>query len=253
MEGRRYEVAGSVVWTRTDLEALPDKATVVRVTSMLIDSGKGLELCVSGVDESLPPQCAGPVVDGLDPTGWTETIDDVTWGTHTVIVAWPPVDKHLTLITDQQSLLLERIGDEAPDGLPADCEEIDNFVHRDAISFFANDNPDRTARGRSVNNDAVVVLAVVEEHLEDVREELTTAEAEPCLEPVEYSTTQLSSAQDRLAEEGLYNPEGPVLGSGSGNALNRLAINVAVATSARRDVGRRTVQSYGKSAGLQSV
>lgn len=229
MEGRRFEIDGSVVWTRTNLEVLPEKATVVRFTSTLIDSGRGLELCIGGVLTSLPPQCGGPVVDDLDPTGWTQADDGVTWGTRTVTVAWPPVDGHLTLITDQPALQLGPIGDDQPDQLPADCAQIANFVHRGTVGFYASDNPDWTAGGRSVDNGAVVVLMVVEEHLEDVRAELTTADAKPCLEPVKYSTTELSTAQDRLTEEGLYSPEGPVLSSGSGNALNRLTIDVAVA------------------------
>ena len=196
---------------------------------MLIDSGDGLELCFGGVNESLPPQCAGPVVDGLDPEGWTQTQADVTWGTRTVTVAWPPVDGHLTLISDEPELQLNRIGDEAPTGLPDQCQGIDNFVHRDTVSFFANDNPDRTAGARVVNNGRDAVMAVVEEHLEEVRAELATAEAEPCLEAVTYSTTQLRTAQDQLRSSGLYSPDGPVLGSGSGNSLNRLFIGVAVA------------------------
>ena len=218
-----------MVWTRTNLDGVPERATVVRFTSTLIDSGRGLELCLGDILASLPPQCSGPVVDGLDSTGWTQTADGVTWGTRTVTVPWPPVDDHLTLITDQPALQLGPIGDDQPDQLPADCAQIANFVHRDTVSFYASDNPDRTAGGRSVDNGAVVVLMVVEEHLEEVRAELTTADAQPCLEPVKYSTTELSSAQDRLREEGLYSPEGPVLSSGSGNALNRLTIEVAVA------------------------
>ena len=194
---------------------------------MLIDSGDGLELCMGGVDESSPPQCAGPVVDGLDPTGWTQSQADVAWGTRTVTVAWPPVDGHLALLSDQPALELDPIGDEAPDDLPDHCRDIDHFVNQDTVSFFANDNPDRTAGARVVNHGAGVVLAVVEDHLEEVRAELATGEAAPCLESVKYSNTQLSAAQDQLRADGLHSPSGPVLGGGY-NSLNRLSIWVAV-------------------------
>ena len=217
------------MWTRTNLDVLPEKATVVRFTSTLIDSGGGLELCTGQVATALPPKCVGPVVDGLDPTGWTQSDDGVTWGFRTVTVTWPPIDGHLTLIEDQLALQLGPIGDDHPNQLPVDCAQIASFVPRDTISSYTSNHPDRTAGARSVDNGAVVVLIVVEEHLENVRQELTTADAEPCLEPVKYSTSELSEAQERLAAGDLYRPEGPVLSSASGNALNRLMIEVPVA------------------------
>lgn len=251
---RRFEVDGMVVWTRSAFDRLSERATLVRFTSTLIDSGEGLELCLGGVQDSLPPQCSGPVVEGLDPSGWTETVADVTWGERTVTVEWPAEDGRLTLVNDEPAQSWVSIEDERPTGLPADCEDIANFVDRDTVSFYAADNPDRTAGGRSVNNGAVVVLAVVEEHLEDVRAELTTTDAEPCLESVKYSQVELSAAQDRLRIEGLYLPDGPVLSSGSGNSLNRLTIDVAVAdrqtidmiTEVFDDLGMLYLTGYGE-------
>ncbi len=135
----------------------------------------------------------------------------------------------LTLVSDQPALAVEQSDEPEAPGLPDECEQIDAFVHRDTISFYANDHPDRTAGARSVNNGSVVILGVLEEHLEDVRRELTTPDTEPCLEVVQYSTAELSSAQDLLRSEDLNVPIGPVLTSSSGNAFNRLAILIAVA------------------------
>jgi hypothetical protein len=139
------------------------------------------------------------------------------------------VGGQLTLISDEGALALEPLGDEASEGLPAGCEDITSFVDSDTLGGFAAANPDRTAVVRVTDGGQVGILGVVAEHMDDVRAELSTPTAEPCLEPVEYSTAELSAAQDRLRDEGLYLPEGPVLGSGSGNALNRLTLTVAVA------------------------
>ena len=226
----RFEIDGAVVWTGTTLDQLPERATVVRFTSTLLDAGDGLELCISGVATSLPPQCAGPVVDGLSPDGWTETADGVTWGVRTVTVSWPPVDGHLTLVSDEEPVAAAPLGDERPDGLPDACQSIGTFTPRDVIAAFAADHPDRVAGARSVNDGSVAVLAVVEEHLEEVRAELTTGEAEPCLEPARYSASELEAAQSSLGR--LYGPEGPVLSSGGGIALNRVDVTVPVADRA---------------------
>ena len=97
---RQLDLDGAIVTTRSALDELPEQASVVRFSSTLIDTGSGLELCLGGVAESLPPQCSGPVVVDLDPQGWTETMGGVTWGDRTVVVAWPPVDGELVLIED---------------------------------------------------------------------------------------------------------------------------------------------------------
>ena len=235
-EARRFEIDGAVVWARTASDRLPERATVVRFTEMLIDSGDGLELCLSGVDDSLPPQCGGPVVDGLDPAGWTETLGGVTWGTRSVTVEWPAVDGRLTLLSDEPALPFERLGDERPEGLPADCEAITTPVDQETIGAFAAENPDRVAITRAVNLGTEVVLQVPVEHLEAVRTELSVGGAEPCLEAVEHSRAELTAAQDRLFAAGLYSEEGPVLGSGSGNSLNRLDVTLSVADRATIDM-----------------
>jgi hypothetical protein len=227
--GRRFEFQDTVVLTRTDLDALPEQATIVRFTSTLIDSGNGLELCLGGVAESEPPQCAGPVVDGLDPEGWTKTSTDVTWGTRSVTVAWPPVDGQLTLIGDEASTQLQRIGDEQSQNQPHDCERIVDVVNDDALALYADANPDRTAGVSYEGNNGGAVLFVPSEHLADVRSELATLDSEPCLQAVKYSTTELDAAHARLLSEGLHSPVGPILSSGRDSSLNRITVGLAVA------------------------
>lgn len=95
---QEHDIEGAIVTTRSALDELPERASVVRFSRTLVDDGNGLELCIGGVAESLPPQCTGPVVAGLDPEGWTETQSGVTWGEREVVVEWPPVDGQLQLI-----------------------------------------------------------------------------------------------------------------------------------------------------------
>ena len=97
---QQVEIDGAIVTTRSALDVVPEQASVVRFSSTLIDDGGGFELCLAGVMESLPPQCDGPVVVGLEPQGWTETQSGVTWGDREVVVAWPPDDGELVLIED---------------------------------------------------------------------------------------------------------------------------------------------------------
>lgn len=55
-------------------------------------------LCLGGVEESLPPQCTGPVIHGWD---WasapaSETVSNVTWGEYVVHGTWDGVGFSIT-------------------------------------------------------------------------------------------------------------------------------------------------------------
>ena len=97
---RTFDVGGVEVLVDTDLTALPEQASVVEFSMTVIDAGAGPELCVGGVAESLPPQCSGPVVDGLSLDGWSQEAGGVRWGDRTVAVSWPPVDGQVRLLSD---------------------------------------------------------------------------------------------------------------------------------------------------------
>jgi hypothetical protein len=51
--------------------------------------GEGPQLCLGAVEESLPPQCSGPVVAGWDwdavPEGSYESANNVRWGSYVVV------------------------------------------------------------------------------------------------------------------------------------------------------------------------
>ena len=234
---RTFDVDGLAVEVLTPLDELPQHATVVRFTTTLIDSGRGgLELCISGVSDSLPPQCRGPVVDGLDPTGWTETQSGVTWGDRTVTVAWPPsADGHLTLIADEPALALPSTDDEmvaAMSQLPAECEGIERFADQGAVSAYANAHPDQTGALWVTQQGAVVVLGVVEAHVDEARAALSADGTQPCIVPMRYSTAQLEAVQQRLSDQGLAGVDGIVLWMGQIGASNEMSVGVAVADRA---------------------
>lgn len=234
---RYFEVAGVEVQVMTPLEELPDHATVVRFSGTLIDSGDGLELCMGGVALSLPPQCSGPVVDGLDRAGWTETQNGVTWGGRRVTVAWPPTaDGHFTLVSADAIQQLPSTDDAmiaAMSTLPPPCEGIERFTDRDTVSAYATAHPDQTSALWVTQPGEVVVLGVVEAHLEAVRAALTTGDAQPCLVPMRYSTDELDAAGQRLADSGLSAAVGgSTLSWGQMGATDQLTVEVAVADRA---------------------
>ena len=87
---RVFDVGGVEVVVETEAGRLVDRAARVEFTGMVIDSGSGPEWCLSGVAESLPPSCDGPVVEGLAMDPWADELNGVRWGVRTVTVSWPP-------------------------------------------------------------------------------------------------------------------------------------------------------------------
>lgn len=231
------EVDGVPVITYSALDPLPEQATVVRFTTTVIDSGDGPELCLGGVSDSLPPQCGGPVADGLVMDGWAENQGGVSWGDRTVTVSWPPVDQQLTVLSDEQPQRPTAIDDGTSVGLdlvPEGCDRLTRPVDRNTITAYAEAHPDLTDAPRVTGPDrTIIVLRVVEDHLDEVRAELSAGGEEPCLEPVRYSSTELGAAQQALST--LAGDRGTVISTAGGNILNRVVVTVAVADRATVD------------------
>lgn len=225
-EFREFVVDGVAVQSRSALDQLPSQATEIEFGGTLIDEGAGPMMCLGGVLDSYPPQCAGPVVEGLELGDWAETANDVTFGERTVRVTWPPADGRVTLIADR--------GFEPPTQparptleLPADCEDIDVFVGREQLGSYRQAHPESTAAMYTPDGGRTHVL-MVSGDLEAVRADLTNGDAEPCLDHAEYSRAELEAAQDAITdtmgEAPLY-----VMSAGSGNAYNRVTVDVAAA------------------------
>lgn len=224
-EFRMFDVDGATVTTRLALADLPARATVVEFAGTLIDSGDGPELCLGGVAASLPPQCGGPVVEGLIMGDWAERASGVTWGDRNVTVQWPPVAGRLTLIRDAP---FDPTYPAAPgdDVLPVECEGIERFTPVDTLAAFADANPDRTAVVSVVRGGSVGVLRITGDR-DAIAAELSDGDTVPCLIEVDYSTTQLRALQEDLNE--LFGTDVYLESTGSGNAANRVSVTVSVA------------------------
>ncbi len=155
---RVYDVDGIEVVTPSLVPDLPDRATTVEFHTMVIDSGDGPELCLGGVNDSLPPQCGGPVASGLDMDGWAETSQGVRWGERSVIVSWPPVDGVVEVVS--QTEFTPPFVVYLPGELPAVCAEAELGAGVSAIHEY------RQSLGELdgdvyLANDGTLVLQVV--------------------------------------------------------------------------------------------
>jgi hypothetical protein len=224
---RDFDVDGVRVRVRTPLTELPEQATEIEDSGTLIDEGDGPIMCLGGVQESYPPQCDGPIVDGLVMGDWAETSNGVSFGERTVRVSWPPVDGRITLIG-------EREYDPPPSpefptyDVPEECADLGTPVGVDTLNSYAEAHPDITAIP-FLADDTLGVLQVVREHLDEVRDDLTTADAEPCLVPVEYSSEELRVAQEAIVGAYQELSIGWTTGGGIGN---RVEVGLAVADRA---------------------
>lgn len=213
----------------TDLGQLPERATEVELSGTVIDDGNGPRACIGVVEESYPPGCDGPVVDGLQMGDWAESADGVSFGERTLHVSWPPIDNHVALLS-------ERAFEPPPYptsptlDLPAECADIDVFVDVERLARYANSHPDTTATPYVVDGGRIGVLKITGD-IETIRADLSERTAEPCLEPVQFSTAELQAAQDSIVQLMLVG-ELSIGSSGSGNAYNRVTVDVAVADEA---------------------
>jgi len=225
-EFRRFEVDGAEVWVRSKLVDLPRSASATQITAVLIDSGNGPEVCYSGVEDSYPPQCAGPVVVGLDDGWWTETTGDVQWGERTVTITWPPVDDSVDLVSDQTPIPRSWPDHPTRLDLPRECERIDDFVDYQTLRDWETANPDRNSHVRVVEDATIAVLAV-DGDVEAVRAELDDGDRQACVVPVGYSREELQAGQDDL--RGLFGDDVYLATTGGGYAYDRVTVEVLVA------------------------
>lgn len=153
-----YEVDGIEVVTPTRLDELPERATHVEFTTIVIDSGAGPELCIGGVNDSLPPQCSGPLAADLDMAGWSEELNSVRWGDRVVVVTWPPVDGVVEVLGQSDVVIWE--AEHPPGELPAECANVETAAGAGPINEYARSLGDRNG-GLYIANDGTLVLQVV--------------------------------------------------------------------------------------------
>jgi len=107
-----FDVGGLTVQVITPLDELPQQATTVAVIpSIVIDTGTGPRACLTGARLSLPPQCSGPKLIGLDidTLPGVEARNGTRWiedGGTRFVGRWDGTDITLTLlpeaVTDSQ-------------------------------------------------------------------------------------------------------------------------------------------------------
>ncbi len=254
-----FQVEGVDVDPASSAVERPEVASQVEFSGTLIDSGEGFEFCVGVVLESLPPQCSGFIVQGLESSGWAHVEGGVAFGERTVVVSWPPnSDNAVQLVSDR---LFEQpvVDPSTPFPLPDMCEGLDwqETVDIEVLSNWADQNSDKAGlayfsrdvvaletelevelgtelseeellatESELVNQVGIGVLQVVEGEAEAAREELADGDLVPCIEEVQFSASELRAAQDQLDE---IQGEAFITGSSSGAVDNRLNVIVAVA------------------------
>jgi hypothetical protein len=224
-ELRRFEIGGAEVWARSALKELPETATRIELSATVIDSGNGPEACMGVVLDSRPPQCEGPVVDGLQMQSWAESSSGVTWGERTMIVEWPPLWGRLTLVSDRA---FELPPQKEPPAyrLPSECSSFDRLTSVDVLSQWAAAHPDQVGLVYVLSDQQSGVLGVTGD-VAAVRAELRADGIEPCVIKVAYSISEMEAAQAALVP--LFGSDAFITSTSSGGMNNRVIVGVLVA------------------------
>ena len=224
-----FDLDGLEVVTRTaatdEIQSLPIRAEKVEFTGMIIDSGTGPNICIGGVQESLPPQCSGPIADGLEMGDWSEEAQGVRWGERTVVVSWPPVDGHVQLLQESAALFLQDYVF-PPTELPAECAAIESYVGIEKIHAYEQTLGDVSGDVYLANN-GVLVLQVVGDP-QAHREALTSEGREACVIEVSRSKAEQRRLLDAVLS-GLKGHSDIFAVTVSTGAGGRIEIGVAVA------------------------
>lgn len=233
-ELQTFDVDGAQVTTKITADDLPQRASIVEFSGTFIDNGRGgPEACLGAIATSDPPQCGGPIVDGLEfHPSWTTYNSHTRLGHHTVRFTWPPVDGRVQLVEELPPgtfHIITNAGDPFADRypVPEHCVDIEFPVDVNTLRSWGEANPDRfggllITRTGGLGARGVPTIRVVGD-LEAARAELRTAEREACVVAAEHTTTQLREAREQLDA---FRPGLDVLGVGDG--VGAVSVSVAV-------------------------
>lgn len=174
---------------------LPLRVEMVEFTGMIIDSGSGPTICMGGVEESLPPQCGGPIADGLEMGDWAEEAQGVRWGDRTVVVSWPAVEGHVRLLDESEAQFREYKF--PPTQLPEVCAGIDNYVSIEEIRAYEQ-TLDDVSGDVYLANDGTLVLQVVGDP-QVHRDALASAGRQACVIEVPRNKAEQSRVHEAVA------------------------------------------------------
>jgi hypothetical protein len=216
--GPGSEVGGDVT-TVTSAPHVPDDQ-IYRGTVTVIDTGDNPLVCAGGVAESLPPQCSGPPIQGLDWTTvpWAETANGVTWAEMTIEVQLEDGEFTLHGVPVEAEGFPEVDVDFTPpcdpppggwvwtDGPLTTPEDMDNAI------TYANNQPDRTAvwvfnllenpeESDLTGRQEYVVVALFTGDLESHEHEMRALWGGPlCVGPGTTNAEELLDIQNQLNE-----------------------------------------------------
>lgn len=205
---------------------LVSQASVVETSATIIDPGDGPRLCLLGVEDSLPPQCAGPLLVGLDQQGWGETVEGVHWGERSVTITWPPADGAVTVRAQGPPEPPARATFPA---LPEVCADASAWATSNVINPYAQTLGDRYG-GVWVAEGGILVLQVTDDP-EPHRATLDTASVKACIIQVTHSERELLAVQDSINRL-MLSGDSPVVGSIPNGAYGRVDVYVFIADQA---------------------
>ncbi len=190
---RVWDVEGVEVVSPSFTSELPEQASRVEFHTTVIDEGDGPKLCTGGVAASLPPQCSGPVAEGLDMDGWSEETSGVRWGERSVLVTWPPLDGFVAVL-DQSENAPPDLG-YPPGELPAVCEGVDLGAGAGPVNDYARSLGSSNG-GLYVANDGTLVLQVVGDP--ELHREALAELGGACVIEVSRSESELLAIQNAI-------------------------------------------------------
>lgn len=194
-------------------------------TTVLESPDHGPQLCLGGVQQSLPPQCGGPDLVGWD---WDEVDDEesvsgVTWGEYSVTGTW---DGERLTLTEKPGPPVKEEGPvhdfstpcEAPEEgwQPVDPARTTHEAQDSAVSYaqeqpeFAgawldqlNPGSERDSPEENANDPSSIVLNLrfteeLERHETEVRRRWGGA---LCVTPADHPLSQLRSIQTEVADD----------------------------------------------------
>ena len=211
---RSFPLHGSVVdgikvFTGLDIDDLPTQASVVAFTGVVIDNGNGgPELGLSLHRWSVPPECSGPIVDGLRfDESWVRGNTPKTWGSHSLLVSWPPRHGRVEVVEELHGQATAPCGSnkrvhllpkQYPTALP--FRGHDTVVPRERLAEWGDRNP-RNFAGVVLRGPKEVPTLLCVGDAERVRNELATDQLDAHVEEATYTVAELEQAENELHQK----------------------------------------------------
>lgn len=221
-----FDVNGVEVVAAVTGADLPEWATLVEFTALVVDPGSGPGLCLWGAEECLE----GVPLEGLSAEWWTAEQGDARWGERRVVVEWDGYPERLTAIEDGPPVPAEELHVDPARAMPEECRDIDEFVSNRLVYAHQRTLDESQYGGVYALNEGGIVLQVTDDP-DPHREALAVDGAEACVIRVPYSEDEYRTMAFNLQEriEGIMPG---MAGVGSEAVAGRFEVHVPVADRA---------------------